>query len=202
MGSFDVEGAARSILEAGGYDWDETPGALRLAQALGVRVVWRDLKIAEAAAVDPLPSGIPTTIVLRQGLGAVRAAWLIAHDLAEIDLATVRYQGEDIERVAEALAAALLMPRPAFQRVAGTMNVHELAAAFAVPETAAALRLAEVGHVDAVAVVTPQTVHVRTDGQFVLPPARELRRIARIGAHPGLRKVQLRDQPQRVALVA
>lgn len=202
MGGFDVEGAARSILEAAGYDWDDVPGSLRLAHGLGVRVVWRDLRIAEAAAVDPLPSGIPTTIALRPGLEPVRAAWNIAHELAEIDLATVRYQGEDVERVAEALAAALLMPRPAFRRVAGTMNVHELAQAFGVAETAAALRLAEVGCVEAVAVVTPQTVHVRTDGEFALPPAFELRRIARVGAHPGLRKVALRDQPRRVALVA
>lgn len=202
MGGFDVEGAARSILEAAGYDWDDVPGAVRLAQGLGVRVVWRELGLCEAAAVDPTPSGIPTTIALRPGLSPVRAAWCIAHELAEIDLATVGYQGEDVERVAEALAAALLMPRPAVRRVAGTMNVHELARAFGVPETAAALRLAEVGHVEAVAVVTPQTVHVRTDGEFALPPAFELRRIARVGAHPGLRKVPLRDQPRRVALVA
>lgn len=200
--SFDAEGAAVGMMQAAGFDPDDTPGALAIAAGLGVRVVWLRMGGVDAAAIAPLASGIPSTIALRPGLHPVRAAWCIAHELGEIDLRTVDYRGEDVEQVAEAIAARLLMPRRAFRADAATMSVHELAEAYSVPETAAALRLAEVGSVDCVAVVTPQRIHVRAEREFAMPPPADLRRIARVGGFPEVRRIQLQDQPRRIALVA
>lgn len=203
--SFDVESAGRSILETAGFGWDEAPGALAIAHGLGLRVVRLDwLRGEDATSILPDATGIPTTIGLRHGLDPIRTAWCIVHEVAEIDMITVGYKGEDVEACAEALAAALLMGRVIFQQAVGELgaNLTELARAFAVPETAVALRLAEVGSVDAAAVVTPQRVHVRlATEEFLMPGEHELRSLSRRG-HPGLRKVALRDQPKRVALFA
>jgi hypothetical protein len=201
---FEIEGAARSIRETAGFALFDAPSALELAHGLGLRVLragW--LRSEDSAAIHPSATGIPTAIALRHGLSPLRSAWCIAHEVAEIDLVTVGYRGEDVEAVAEALAAALLMPQRLFRLAVAELgaDVQELAQAFAVPETAAALRLAEVGAVDAAAVVTPRRVHVRSSDSFVLPAELELRAIAR-GGHPGLRKVRLLDDPRRVALLA
>lgn len=204
MPTYDIESAARSILETAGFSWDEAPGALAIAHGLGLRVVRLDWLKEEAASILPDARGIPTTIGLRHGLDPIRTAWCIVHEVAEIDMITVGYHGEDVEACAEALAAALLMGRVVFQQAVGELgtNLVELGRAFAVPETAVALRLAEVGSVDAAAVVTPQRVHVRlASEEFVMPGEHELRSFSRRG-HPGLRKVALRDQPKRVALFA
>jgi hypothetical protein len=204
--NYDIEGAARSILETAGFSWSDLPGALAIAQGLGLQVVRADwLRGSDSTTSRPSASGIPTAIEVRCGLSPMRAAWCIAHEVAEIDLITVGYRGEDVEAVAETLAAALLMPRPLYQRATRELGdqVRELARAFAVPETSAALRLAEVGAVEAAAVVTPAKVYARAPGEFVLPTTAELRRLARgHAAIPGVRRVSIEDAPHRVALVA
>lgn len=205
MTTYDVESAGRSILETAGFGWDERPGALAIAHGLGLRVVRVDwLRGQDAVSFLPDVHGIPTTIGLRHGLDPIRAAWCVAHEVGEIDMITVGYKGEDVEACAEAIAATLLMGRVAFRRAASEVgpDLVELGRVFAVPETAVALRLAEVGSVDAAAVVTPQRVHVRlATEEFVMPDAQQLRALAR-GHHPGLRAVRIGDQPKRVALFA
>lgn len=201
----EIEGAARAIIETAGYGLDEAPGALALARGLGVQVALVDwLRGEDSAAWDPAPSGIPRAIALRHGLSPLARAWRIAHELAEIDLRTCNYRDEDIEAAAESLAAAVLMPRAAFRAAVAEIgeDIAALAGAFAVPETAAALRLAEVGAIEAAAVVTPRIVHVRrSDEAIVMPSERELRYLARTAA-PGLRRLPLTDQRDRIALLA
>jgi len=187
---------------------DDVCSAHALARALEIGVAYypqQVLRGLDAKLFHPRGRGRPPEIALRRGLTPRRRPWNIAHEIAESHLISRGYRRSDAEAAADGIAAALMMPRRPFLQAAAEHR-HELVALsddFAVEETAAALRLAEVGAVDATAVVAPTRVYARSFGAFVMPPEPELRRIARSDApFPGLRKVRFEDQPRRIALIA
>jgi hypothetical protein len=204
----DPEVEAQLIRRAAGLDDEDVCSMHAIATALQIGIGYYPqhvLRGLDAKLFHPRGLGQPPEIALRRGLAPRRRAWWIAHEVAERHLLERGYRKEDAERAANAVAAALMMPSTAF-RVAAAEHDFELVALsddFAVDETAAALRLAEVGAVDAAAIVGPTRVYARTFGSFVIPAEPELRRLARSELLlPGLRKVRLTDQPRRVALIA
>lgn len=126
------------------------------------------------------------TIRIRAGLSFVRQRWALLHELAEIHLDHVGYDGPDVEAAAEHLTAALAMPTIAFVRETweARMDLIALAERFAVTQTAAALRLAEVAIVAGAAVVHPAFVY---------------RRGAPADANPSALQRAVTDAPRRVA---
>jgi hypothetical protein len=136
--------------------------------------------------------------VLGRSLPPRYALFAIAHELGHWLLARHGFVGDDEERAADHLGAALVAPRRAFlsaRRAVGE-SLPELADAFGITETGAALRLGEVLGVP-LAVVVPATVRVRGPEDWGWPDEWTLRRWAR-GRTPGIRKVRLTDDPRRV----
>lgn len=196
----DVEGEARVLRERAGYDEDDVPGGMALAAALGVRVRKVDGGLLRGGDGCTIRVHGRPEVCIRRGLTRERTHWVIAHELFETRLGELDYRGEDIEQCAEAGAAALLMPRRSFRLAAREHgdDYAALAADYLCGQTAAVLRLAEVGAVEMAAVVAPARVHVRAPDDWVLP---DLRKAAREG-HPMLRRTALTDSRKRVALVA
>lgn len=205
----DAEGEAGAIRSAAGVDRDDVVSVLDLAKKLSVGVAFYPqnlLRGLDARVFWPRGRGHPPEIALRRGLTLRRRAWCIAHELAELQLARSQYDRGDVEIVANAAAAALIMPRGPFRAAVQEhgFSLPELAADFACEETAAALRLGEVGVVAAVAVICPTRVHVRaSNDEFVFPSEKELRRLARLAGPSGVvaHRLQVGDRPRRVALL-
>jgi hypothetical protein len=141
--------------------------------------------------------------VIARHLPPLYAHFAIAHEIGHYLLRRARFVGDDEERAADYLGAALIAPRRAFLAARRAMgdDLPNLARTFGMTETAAALRLGEVCHVP-LAVVAPQTVRVRGPEEWVWPDESTLRRWARGLAQPGIRKVRLTDDPRRVVLDA
>ncbi len=147
------------------------------------------------------------TICVRARLGKEALRWAILHELAEWHLQRVGYRGEDVELVAEALTAALVVPRDAYRkalRVHGDPTVDgarwkQLAFDFSTSQTCVALRHGEVTD-EPLAVVAPTTVRVR-GREWTWPDELGLRQLAR-AERPGLRRAKLTDDPRRVVLAA
>lgn len=123
-------------------------------------------------------------ILVRPGieLQPRRISWAVAHELGELILRRAHYREADVERVANALAAALLMPREAFCRAyaAEGFNLEALAEEFCAPQSAVALRVGEAAE-EVVALVTPTRVH-RRDPHQQLPDDEALYRMVRRAA--------------------
>jgi hypothetical protein len=144
------------------------------------------------------------TVFVRSGLSRIELRWTIIHEAVESHVMRVlRYQGPDVERVVEAITAAIVAPRDAFRRKVRSCgrDLSALATSFDTTQTAMALRLAEAHCVEATAVVRPGLVRVRVAESFVMPNERELRRAAAAGRE-GLERHVLTDDRRRVALVA
>jgi len=204
---FDVECEARVLRQRGGFSEDDVPGGVALAESLGyeirTRLDPRLLRGRDSLVFWPHGKTNPPAIALRSGLSEERLHWWCAHEVFEARLHELDYRGENIERVADAGAAALLMPRLAFREAASEHreDIVSLAADFLCSQTAATLRLAETRCADASVVVAPTRLYVSVLDGFVLPPEPALRRAAREGM-PGMRKTVLTDARKRVALVA
>lgn len=196
--NIDVECEAGWLLRG----FDDAPGARALAKKHGlpVRTVPRHALPTLAGCWVHL--GQPT-IFLRAGQSREEERWSICHEVAERHLKLLAYDGEDVELVAQSIAAALVAPRDVFRRkVRGVgHDLPKLAEAFATTQTAVALRLAEARCVEASAVVRPGLVRVRTADAFVMPNECDLRKAAAAG-YPGLERHVLTDAKRRVALVA
>jgi hypothetical protein len=123
----------------------------------------------------------------------------VCHELAHWALGDAA-TGSELERLCDALAAALLAPREAFLRVLRDTGprLPALARRFETTETCVALRLGETTGAP-LALVAPSVVRVRGAG-FAWPSEREIRALAQRARLPGLRKARLRDDPARVAL--
>lgn len=113
-----------------------------------------------------------------------------------------RYHGEDVEQLANAIAAGIIIPRRAFRRAIAVYgrDLVELAGAFGTSQTLTALREAEIDRLPR-AVVTPETVRVRGPEEWVWPDERTVRAWAR-RPMPGVRKTVLTDAPRRVVVDA
>lgn len=145
----DAEGIAEQLLTGLG----PVPGALAVAERMGVAVM----------AVDQLPVGDGASaivrgrwqVMVRRELSPARRRWAIAHELAEIHLARLGVSVADLELLAERVAAGIVMPRHAYAKSARRESACfvRLSQAFMATQTAAVLRLAEVGAVRGAAVV-------------------------------------------------
>lgn len=144
-------------------------------------------------------------VLLRAGQFRYREDFFLAHELAEIGLkklGVVVGEYERKERLCDAIAGALLMPRPAFERA---LEEHgesyaDLARLHQQTETAAALRCAELLERE-LAVVTPRKVYRRGPVVALPDEASALRRIVRERA-PGVRRVRLTDATARTVVMA
>lgn len=180
----------------------EHPHVVRLARALlGPGAIQRGPRPLHGPAAL-VRVGDAWRIVLGRGLSSRDALFAVAHELGHWLLERHGVTVEDEEVAADLLAGALLAPRAAWRSAvrAHGRDLAELAEAFGVTETCAALRWGEVEHVP-LAVVTPQRVRVRAPEAWVWPDVATLRAWARRPA-PGLRKTRLTDDPRRIVLDA
>ncbi len=144
-------------------------------------------------------------ILVRPGLedDPPRLAWCIAHECGEFITATAGYREPDVEHVANAIAAALLMPRGHFARAFGEhgFDLAALSEHFCAPQGAVALRIGEVCDVP-MALVTPSRVH-RRDPLEQLPDDELLYLLARATKLPAsMLRRDLTDARRTVALAA
>jgi hypothetical protein len=198
----DAEEVAAEVFRLARVDPDETPGPLHLARRVfgpdNVRWaegLWRDAKLA-------FSGGVPMLLVARR-LPPRRVGFAVAHELAEHVMARAEYMGDDVERIANAAAAAVVAPRKMFRRryVAVGPAVSTLADAFATSETLAALRIGEVTDVPT-ALVDASSVRVRGE-EYGWPPDDELRSRLRAKALPKqLTEVPMPGGRRRTLLLA
>lgn len=198
---FDADGEAAALRRMA-HELEDCGDPLVIAKRLGLRVKRRDGAFMKGQHAFLHWEDGPTMSVLKS-LPWQRKRWAVGHELGEYRLKQLRYMGEDIERRAHEIAAALLMPRRAFVSRARAVPVEQLALDFRVDQTAASLRLGETRIVEAAVVVTPSKTYARGEEGFVLPADGRLREIARAPhGYPGLRKVRLTDDPRRIAMFA
>lgn len=201
MDVWDSEGNAAYLYELAGADPEDPPGVVALARA----VLGRDAvelvpstAVREDAALARV--GERWRIYARRGLPAERLTFAVAHELAE--WCYRESHDERLELACDALAGAIVVPRPAFVRVLGAFTdwgsaFTAAAEAFRTTESCAALRLGEATG-RPVALVGPQVVRVRGEA-WEWPPEDALRALARRPA-PGVARVRL-VRRGRVALV-
>lgn len=143
-----------------------------------------------------------TVIFVRPKLPKLQLRWVLIHELCEDHLDELDYREHDREEIAEALTAALVMPRLVLHREVARRGrcMVSLADAFKTTQTSVALRLGEARCVEASAVVRPGLVRVRSPEGFVMPAERELKAAAD-GAPSPLERHVLTDARRRVALL-
>lgn len=193
----DIEGEAAWLLR----DFDRAPGARALvARHLGDGAILSVANMKGGDACLIMLHGRPT-ICVRRKLSPTAFRWAVLHELAEWHLQRVDYRGADVEHVAEALTAALVVPRDAYRRARRERGEswEQLALDFMATQTCVALRHGEVTG-EPLAVVAPATVRVR-GREWTWPDEGGLRRLAR-EVRPGLRRAVLTDDRRRVVLLA
>lgn len=140
-------------------------------------------------------------IMVRPKLPKLQLRWVLMHELGEWHLDELGYKEHDREQIAEALAAALVMPRQVLHRAVAKHGrcMVSLADAFTTSQTSVALRLGEARCVEASAVVRPGLVRVRAPDGYVMPEDRL--RAAAAGEPTELERHVLTDARRRVALL-
>ena len=105
------------------------------------------------------------------------------------------------EQECDQLAAAVLLPRPAFLRehIGNRRRIRTIAQGYGSDETCAWLRRAELLG-EAIAVVGPRRVLSRGSVTPHWLPSRELRQLADAERPRGVRKVRLSDDPAKIVL--
>ncbi len=194
----EVEGEAWAIRWAAGVDRNEAIAMPALARRLFGRGAVRTVGAGELPDVT-VRDGHPRIAVPR-GLDPKELNATIAHELGEWRCIVGRYDGEDAERVATAIGAALLLPQAPFVREVRRRGfaVRELGDAFVVPDAIVALRVGEVDE-GAVALVTERWV-LRRDALQVLPTNGQLYAAALQGGGERFECVRCRRPEPTVAL--
>lgn len=189
----------------GDYDPAAPPAARAIARRhLGSEAIVR-IRGLVASPAELARDGERFCVVLREGLPAALERWFIFHELGEWRLKQLDYRDDDIELMAEAIAAACVLPRDSYRaalRLCGR-RFRRIARVFATTETAAARRLGEVTG-EPVAVVAPTHVHVSGD-EYVWPAPPVLRDIAYAKRMPRgvpVKRVSLTDDRRRRVLLA
>lgn len=139
-------------------------------------------------------------IYYRCHLPLERRSFVIAHELAHWCLGQGAGDELETERACDALAAALLTPRPAFLRAVSKHGARftRLARAFATTESLVALRFGETTF-EPLALVAPRSIRVR-GAAYSWPSEPEVRALA-VTSKPGLRKAVLKDDSRRTTLM-
>ncbi len=199
----DPDYEANVLRERAGLGRGELCGGPVLAAGLNVKI--RKVPARMLRGLDAFIIRIygKYEICVREGLTVRRLHWAISHELGEMRLGELNYCEPDVEDQAHAIAASILMPAEDFRAAAHEHqnSPQALADDYLVDQTAASLRLAETGAAEAVAVVCKTRVLVRSRSSFSFPSEAALRKAANVGM-PGLRRVQLTDNRNRIALVA
>lgn len=199
MDIWDVEGNAAEMFDRASVDPKEPVGVGTMVRRLlgkdGLCFVRRSTIVTSVAKLCKV-SGSFRIYAKRD---APDLAFNIAHELAEW-----RYWDETDdhkESACDALAAAIVAPRPAFLRMLRLVgeDFAALAHAFKVSETSMALRLGETTDQPLVAIT--RNYHFVRGREWGWPAEPELRRIASRGRQ-GIRRVRLTDDRMRVVLMA
>lgn len=191
----DAEGESLAIYERASADPSEPPGPHALAEALEFTIEHGGRGIVGDAML------LGDVIRVRRRLPPARETFAVAHEVAEFWLRG--RHDEEAEQSANLLAACLIMPRPAVARALEVLgrDLSALAEAFAVTETAVALRLAEIDDTPTL-VVSAHHAWVR-GAPFGWPEQIEdMRRLAKCTPPTGIpiEREQLRDDPRRVVI--
>ncbi len=142
-------------------------------------------------------------IVVRKGLPTERMNFVVAEQLAQLYLEGLAwFRAAPCTQTRLDVAAWLVAPPSMVQRTMHQVgiNIGAIADTFTITWTCATLRVAEVGGPEAV-VATPDKVH-RKGGLLRWVADDDIRAIASKPKPKGLRKIVLRDEPGRVALLA
>lgn len=168
-----LERLAIALHRRAGHDPEHFNCPILVARGSGARVL--------DAGDTPMPGdgfcvspGKTPLIFVNARLPKRRLAFAVAHELAEVELTRIGYEGHDREQAADRLGAAILLPRPAVVATLRSQRwrgIQDFAARLGVNSTCAALRLGEVT-TDPVAVVTRDKVMVRGANRWPEPPAR------------------------------
>ncbi len=196
----DIEGDALAIYREAKQEPDRPVSIVRIVRALLHTEVKR-ADMSHGHESDTCVVYGHQVIAVRKGIPGPRARWLIAHEVAHWWYARIGYRGEDIETRCDALGAALIAPRPAWQTVRRAVGcgIRELAGALATTQSLVLLRRGECDGVPA-ALVEPRRVLVRGE-TWGWPDEATVRRVARSGA-PGVRRVRITDEWKRSGLMA
>lgn len=194
---------ARALRGHAGLDEGNVVSAMTLARRLGVDVRRVDAGLLRGGDSCLVWIRGEPVIYVRRGLTPEALQWLVAHELGELGLFRAGYRGEDVEQLADAAAAAILMPRAAFREAAFERreDLVGLALDFACSQTATAMRLAETRVAEVVVVVCSSRIYARSADEFALPNEAAIRR-GTLASMPGVRSVRLSDARRRVAYIA
>lgn len=194
MKTGDFEGTAERLYLDAGLDPRAPAPALALIEGLvgrgNIRMVPPTALSCDAALVRVRSEW---RIYIRNDLHPKARRFAAMHELAHLELGL-----RAPESHCDALAAALIAPRPAFERAVRDVG-HELPAlarCFATTESCVGMRLGE-ALAKPVALVGVDGDILRVRGPaFDWPPASKLRAIAHGAAHSCLKRARLSDAPR------
>jgi hypothetical protein len=189
----DLEGDASLLRRCAGLDDDALPSPVALVrQATGHPPLLSRALRQEACFARV---GDAWRVVVSARALPARRGWLACHEVAEQHLRAQGYQGADIEERADALGAALVLPRLVLRAACRRHGhrVHVLARELRTTQSLVLLRLGEVER-RPVALVRRGVVTVRGE-PFAWP--------RRVGAEvPGTHPLRITDEPARVGVMA
>lgn len=196
---YEADANALQIYAQAGCDPEDPPGPVLLAAAIGLRIVWRAGIRGARLRRETLE------ILVSSRLSPVALAWAVAHEIAEWHLGRIGYDDADREQASDALAAALILPIPAYRRATAAFGgtvvaLPDISHAFRTSQSIAALRMGEVTG-RPLALVTPSRVHLRGD-EWGWPPEDGIRLLAQHVDTTAVERWRLSDAPRRVLLVA
>jgi hypothetical protein len=192
----EIEGESAALYQRAGVDPEREPGALNLAFALpGVRVRFVRGLTSRGRVVR---EGDGHLIELRSGQRPIGLEFAAGHECGHI--ARNRHRDcEDTERACDAIAAALIAPRPAMYllRMCFGLDLPRIATTLCTSQITVARRFGEVFD-EPCAIVMPGRVLRSHPG---LPADDDLRCMARAGVARGARVIRLTDAKNTVFIL-
>jgi hypothetical protein len=182
----DPDTEAESVRRRAGLEDEDLPSGAALANALGVNVRKVDPRLLRGSDACLIKLHGSYEIFVARKLPPVRLHWAIAHELSEMRLKEIGYELADVEQRADAIAAALVMPRSVYR--------------VAVREYGARVDALAPDFLVVAVVVTPQRVYARAPEEWCLPSEAEIRR-GRLAAHPDVKTVPITDAHRRTLYV-
>lgn len=185
-----------AALKRAGCDGGELVSPARVAAGLSGRpvpVVRTDVIRGPAALCRV---GSEWRIYVRRRLSPRALRWFVWHEVAELALKLEGYDGDDVESVADSIAAAMRLPRRAFVTAARECgdDWRKLSRLLDVSQSAAALRWGEVLDEPLALVAPSRPVRVR-GAPWVWPDVSR-------ATPDGARRQRLSDAPQRAVVRA
>lgn len=178
----DIEGDADLLLRLARLD-DEAPGdVVALCRHMTGHAPFLTRLGLEAQLARV---GDGHRVCVRAGLPPDRARWLVGHELAELHYERTGYRGDDVEARADALGAALVVPRRAM-RAAIRCHAHRvsvLSRALVAEPAAVLLRIGEVTGRSVALVRAPGVVVARGEA-FPWPSLRTVLQERPADVHP------------------